>query len=532
MTLLRTWLLTLASLSALGYLSSLRAGGAADPLPVSEGKKSPEFRDPAWQRWHPAPPPFDPARLPARPELPTQPIELRTPAGPRSAAEIALRKGLDFYYQIATKADYPDYGKCAGWCGSYSADLKFRSGEDAQQIPADAVKMQAVGTPQVTEAYLSAALALGDPALLDIARAGGNLMLAGQSPYGGWFFEMWIGPQRARGSHVWPGKATWPDPGPEHGTDSATFDDGNTFGPAETLYKLWWVTKDQRYYEAWHRAMDFILLAQQAYGGSFPQAFPSDGYHRYATFNDGVTENCVEALLIAYQRTGDKRYFNGFVTCADWILRVQRPGQGWGAQHDENGAIASARRFEPAGLEPPGTSAAMAVLTRAYEWTGDPKYLVPLSVAAVWLEKVQVKPGVWARYYHPDTNEPWYRTVDGQDCDFAHAKGGYTWQGGWGKRGLELAAQYKSAARKAPRPAIPVPGDPSFEAAIVRHARPDTASVDAILASQSSNGCWPGGGRSGRQKNDPKTADGVGYFGSFVFVNNVHRLAEAVRVQP
>jgi hypothetical protein len=145
------------------------------------------------------------------------------------------------------------------------------------------------------------------------------------------------------------------------------------------------------------------------------------------------------------------------------------------------------------------------------------------------LTRVQIKPGVWARYYHPDTNEPWYRTVDGQDSDLAHAKGGYTWQGAWGNRGLKLAAEYKNAARKAPRPAIVPPGDASFGATVARHARPDPATLDSIIASQAPNGCWPGGGRSGRQKKDAKTADAGGYFGSFVFVNNVHRLAEAVR---
>ena len=499
---------------------------AAQPKPAAS-------RDAAWERWHAAPPAFDPARLPRRPELPREPISLQTPAPDcQPAAQAALRRGLEFYDQIATKADYPTYGPCAGWCGAYSLDLKFRSGEDAQQIPADAVKMQSVGTPQVTEAYLAAALALGDPKILELARRGGNLMLAGQSPYGGWFFEMWVGPHRARGSHVWPGKAFWPDQGPEHGTDSATLDDGNTFGAAESLYKLWWVTKDQRYYEGWRRAMDFLLLAQGAYGGGFPQSFPAEAYHRYATFNDGVMLNCVETLIKAYQRTGDKRYYGSFLACADWVERVHRQGQGWGAQYDEQGTVAGARRFEPPGLEPPGTSSAMEILTLAYEWTGDPGYLTPLAAAAAWLEKVQIRPGVWSRFYHPDTNEPWYRTVDGKDCAFAQAKGGYTWQGAWGKRGIELAARYRGAVRQPARPAVAAPGNPALEAAIVGHARPDAAAIAATVSAQLPNGCWPGGGRSGRQKNDALTADGVGHFGSFVFVTNVHRLADAIRPIP
>jgi hypothetical protein len=502
------------------------AAHAATATPAAKSKE----HDADWARWHPTPPaPLDLRHLPARPELPTTPVVVpRTVASTtRSPVEIALRKSLEFYYGIATKANYPDYGECAGWCGSYTVDLKFRSGEDSQQLPPDAVKMQAFGTPQVLEAYLAAYLALGDPAILERAKAGGNLLLAGQSPFGGWFFEMWVGPTHARGSHVWPGKARWPDAGPEHGTDSATIDDGNTFGPAEALYRLWWVTKDQRYYEGWRRAMDYLVLTQQVAGGGFPQAFPSDGYHRDATFNDGAMLNAVEAMLTAYQRTGDKRYFDSAVHCAEWILRVKQPGLGWGAQYDGEGHVAAARKFEPAGLEPPGTSGAMEILTTVYEWTGDPRYLAPLVDAAGWLKRVQVKPGVWARYYHPDTNAPWYRTVDGQDCDLAQAKGGYTWQGAWGVRGIELAAKYQNAPAKTARPLAKPGGDPSYEATLRLPEAVDAAAIAEIISTQTENGCWPGGGRSGRNKRENTAA----YFGSFKFVHHVHQLSAAISAE-
>lgn len=492
---------------------------------------APKERDADWDRWHPpAPPPLALDQLPKRPELPTAPIAPRTRSSRApSAAESALRRGLDFYASIATRANYAGYGPCAGWCGSYSLDLTFRSGEDSQQLPPDAVKLQAVGTPQVLEAYLAAYLALGDPATLATARAAGNLLLAGQSPHGGWFFEMWVGPDRARGSHVWPGRATWPDPGPEHGTDSATIDDGNTFGPAEALYRLWWVTKDQRYYEGWRRGMDFLLLAQEACGGGFPQAFPSDGYHRYATFNDAAMRTAVDTLLTAYQRTGDRRYYASVLRCAEWVAKVHRAGKGWGAQYDARGEVASARRFEPAGLEPPGTVAAMGILATAYEWTGQTRYLAALPDAATWLERVQLQPGVWARFYHPDTNQPWYRTLQGEDCDFAHAKGGYTWQGRWGAEGLELAQQYGKAQPKAARAPIPPPGDPAFGVTLGEKS-PDAREVERIVAAQAPNGCWIGGGRSGRQKQE--NAESMKYFGSPRFVAHVRQLAASVAAEP
>ena len=143
------------------------------------------------------------------------------------------------------------------------------------------------------------------------------------------------------------------------------------------------------------------------------------------------------------------------------------------------------------------------------------------------MQRAQLQPGVWARFYHPDTNEPWYRTVEGKDCDFAHAKGGYTWQGGWGRRGLELAERYRNAGRKAPLSRIAPPGDPAFDAAVPVRTAPEPAELAEIIARQSANGCWIGGGRSGRQRNDTSGQ----FFGSTMFVSNVHRLAAAVSAE-
>ncbi len=500
------------------------ASPSAYPELGIDGK--PVVRNAAYYRWHPTPPPpLAFANLPRRSGLPTRPLPVPEvlPPEKRSAAEKALRRGLVFYYKIGAKIEYPRFGRCVGWCGKYSEDLQYRGGENSQQLPPDTVKMQSCGTPQVLEAFLAAYLALGDPQVLEMVREGGNLLLAGQSPYGGWHYEMRLGPRRARGCHVWPGFNTWPADRPEPGTDNSTFDDGNTFAAAETLYRLWWVTKEQRYYEGWRRAMDYILRAQKAYGGGgYPQGFPSGGYHRYATFNDGVMRNCVSTLLRAYQRTGDRRYYASVVRCGEWLIKVRKPGQGWGAQHDAEGNVASARSFEPPGLEPPATSDAIGILVTIYNWTGDEKYLNGIQDAADWLKKVQLSPGRWARYYNPETNKPWYRNRAGQDVDRSGAKGGYTWEGSWGNKGIQLAASMKGKGRKAPRPAVRPGGDPSLDATLRLRSRP--SEVQQLIQRQEPNGCWFGGKGARRRK-------GKKIFVSSTFVSSVNRLSAAVKAE-
>lgn len=471
----------------------------------------------------PEPPPaLDFGRLPAREGLPKDPIPVPAvrPEAKRSDAERALRKACAFWASIGTRREYPGFGKVIAWGGTYSGDLKLRTGEAGQPLPPDVVLMQRCIGP-VGTAFLDAYRATGDPGILDTAREAGNFLLAAQTPFGGWNCECWLGPAHARGIHVYPGIDAWPDSQEERGTDFATFDDTSTNQEAEFLYRLWWVTKEPRFYEGWRRGMDFILLAQKERvggKGGIPQGFPQGGYHAYATFNDHAMRNCLDSLLRAYRRTGDKRYFDAAVRCGDWIVSVKRPGQGWGLQYDEEGRIQGARKFEPPGLGPAdATTDAMEMLKTLYDWTGDPKYVEPIQDAARWLEKVQIAPGRWARFYHPDTNKPWYRTIEGKDLEGpTGAKPGYTWERDWGAAGLKIAQSLKGAGKKDPLPPPPGRGDPSVEAEWLRLDRGER-DVSRIVSSQEESGAWRA--RKGRHK---------GGYGASEFFGNVSALSQAV----
>jgi hypothetical protein len=358
-------------------------------------------------------------------------------------AKAAARRGLAYYMSIMQKGTWDKGG---GWAATYSEDLSRRGGEANQNIPADVIRIQPCGTPNVGQVFLRASVVLGDQQYLEIAGQVAETLILGQSSHGGWNYEMWLSADGPKGIHVWPGRTDWGQKEPRP-SDVGVLDDQTSFAPAEFLYTMWMVTKEERYYRAWRKAMDFLLVCQLP-GGGYRQTYPGSGYHAYATFNDGVMLNAVGTLLRAYERSGDERYLTSAVKCGDFLLKAQSNSGGYGAQLTDEGIVADARKFEPPGLGPDATRDAISILSTIYEWTGEVKYLAPLGKAAAWLEKAQIGPNKWARYYHPDTDRPWYRSLEGKDvASAAEAKSKYTWEGSWGAAGIEQA---RACAGKGP----------------------------------------------------------------------------------
>ena len=240
--------------------------------------------------------------------------------------------------------------------------------------------------------------------------------------------------------------------------------------------------------------------------------------------------NCVDSLLRAYRRTGDKKYFDSVIRCADWVVAVKKPGQGWAQQYDGD-KIADARKFEPPGLTPgDGTRDCIEVLKVAYDWTGDPKYLEPIPDAVEWLKKVQISPGKWARFYHPDTGKPWYRTIDGRDLETrTGAKGGYTWEGSWGNEAIKLAEALKGKGKKDPMQSPPQNGDPSVEAEWMQGGGRGAGAAEGLAETQHADGGWYS--QKGR-KRKAKAAEGGDVSSLWIQMgeisSNLNALARAV----
>lgn len=424
-------------------------------------------------------------------------------------AKTAARKGLDHYASIMQKGKW---GKGGGWCGHYSADCKRRGGEGNQDVPDDVILVQPVGTANIATVFLRASKVLNDPKYMEVTRMAAEAILPAQTTHGGWNYEIWLSPSGPKPIHVWPGIPDWSKRSPNP-SNAGTLDDETSFAASEFMYTMWMVTKEEKYHQSWLRSMDFIITCQLP-GGGYRQGYPQGSYHAYATFNDSAMLNAVEFMLQAYERTGNVKYLNSVKKCGDFLIRCQTKGGGYGTQHTDSGAVAGARKFEPPGLGPDATRDAIAILAHLYDWTGDPKWLTPLNKAAAWLEKTKIGPNKWARFYHPDSNKPWYRDITGKDVSNAsEAKPKYTWQGEWGARGINMAKAYAGKSAGKPK-TVPSSGDPTLGFTIKRggfsgfHAGKFTETVDQIIAAQDEQGRWFVGGRKGGKAKGKKGGAG------------------------
>jgi hypothetical protein len=345
--------------------------------------------------------------------------------------------------------------------------------------------------------YLLAYLVLGEPSYLQCAKEVGQLLVAGQTKAGGWGRELWISRSNVNTVRTGSGFRHWPasDPlGTVRGEDTADLDNNVTGAAMEFLYKLWWITDDDRFLRAYRKALEFYLAAQKVSGG-FPETYPADDYRAQASWFGGASLAAVQGLQLGYERTGDKKYLEAIVRCADWLVSVRKPGQGWGMRYDEQGRLGGGRSFEPPGLSSESTLFAMMALRIAHTYTADRRYQDAVKGAADWLRRVPTSKGFTAKFYHPGTNSPWFKDGVGLDVrQPAKARKGYVWFGPWGPTGIELAGQFAAVKLDAPR-RVPEGGDPSVQALLVLQKDMPAGSkkplaVEQVLSSREPNGTW------------------------------------------
>lgn len=426
-------------------------------------------------------------------------VDARAAAEP-DAIRAAACKALDHHASIMQKGKW---GKGGGWCSVYAADLRSRQGSAGQPLPDDVIVIEPAGTPNVGTIFLRAAKVLKDDKYLQIARQAAEAVLLSQSSQGGWNYQVWLSPAGPKPIHVDPGLAEWGDRQPKP-QDAGTLDVEVTFAAAEFMYAMWRVTGEEKFHKSWLKAMDFVITCQLP-GGGYRLAFPQGGHHAYATFNDGVMLNAVETLLLACERTGDKKYLESVQKCGKFLIGCQGKSGGYPRRALDNGTPAAAHAFEPPGLGPDATRDAILILTQLYDWTGDVQYLAPLEKAAGWLERVKVGKDRWARFYHPDSDRPWYRNVDGKDVpDVGEAKPGYNWQGTWGAKGIVRARAYIGKGPGKPRKLAsnPAAGFSLKGGGIGGHfgGAKYPEKVDKIVALQDKQGRWINKGKLNTQQ--------------------------------
>jgi PelA/Pel-15E family pectate lyase len=253
-----------------------------------------------------------------------------------------------------------------------------------------------------------------------------------------------------------------------------TFDNGATFGELRFLARIYAVTQDAGYRDAFLKGLDHVLRAQYPTGG-WPQYFPpGKGYHRHITFNDGAIVNILEFLSdVAHspqfsfvdkaRRSAAGQCVHSGIEC---ILKCQIKVNGertiWCAQHDEKTLEPRwGRSYEPPAL----TSAESAGILRLLMSQENPSPEIKQAVhaGARWFldsrisgikqihvnrDKVIVKdkdaPALWARFYEIGTNRPIFCGRDGIiKYDIAEIeaerRNGYAWYGTWGN---DVASRY------------------------------------------------------------------------------------------
>ena len=431
-------------------------------------------------------------------DQPAPPAPKPRPQSQWSPEEKAVRACLDYYTALAKVQWYAECGWARGWAKRCTPDHRLRHGHAGQPVPQDVVCLQHPGTVMMARTYLLAYSVLAEPEYLERAKEVGHLLLAAQTQAGGWGKDVWMGRTQANTVRTGSGLRHWPGSDPPNkirGQDLADLDEGNTRDAMDFLYQLWWLSRDDRFLQAYHKALDFHLLAQEAAGGGFPETYPATGYQAHASFFGETILAAVHSLRLGYERTGRQKYLDAIIRCADWLLTVRKPAQGWGMRYDRQGHLAPGRLFEPPALSSESTLFAIMTLGIAHEYTADPRYLTAIQDAAAWLRRLPAPKGISPRFIHPDSNKPWFVDGAGNEVrDPQRARKGYLWYGYWAKTGFALAERLAKTELQTPR-RPPQGGDPSAQAHIPLRAEiPALAkrgvTVEKLLASQTSEGYW------------------------------------------
>ncbi len=310
-----------------------------------------------------------------------------------------------------------------GYVWSYLPDFSRRWGE--MEAYPTMIWVQPPGTPTVGHLFLDAYEATGDDYYYQAAARAGEALAEGQHPSGGWNYMIdFAGEASLSRWYQTIGKNGWRLEEFQHFYGNATFDDGGTAESTRLLLRLYAERGDARFRAATDRAVRFILESQHE-NGCFPQRHPmteastKDGrpeYPRFDTFNDDVTAENIDVLLMVYRVFGHASVLEPVRRAMDCFLLLQRPPPqaGWSLQYGPDREPAAARTYEPAGLSTKTTYANVAELANFYALTGEKKYLERIPAALDWLESVRIAgtpPGAPAQYpvlVAVGTNRPMY----------------------------------------------------------------------------------------------------------------------------
>ncbi len=300
----------------------------------------------------------------------------------------------------ATRFMVEEVSTRGGYVWSYLPDMSRRWGE--LEATPDMIWVQPPGTADMGNLFLDAYHATGDEYYYQAAEKAADALIAGEISTGGWnYFIDFGGPEATRHFYDTVGKNAWRLEEFQHYWGNATFDDNGTAETMKFILRLYAEKFDPRYGAEVRRNVDFILDSQYPCGG-WPQRWPLKhefvhhglaDYTSYITFNDNVTAENVEYLIMANQVLQDQRLLPAIHRGMDVYLLTQQgqPQPGWALQYTPGDLEpAAARSYEPRALATHTTASAVEQLMHFYRLTGDSRYLARIPKALDWLESVRL----------------------------------------------------------------------------------------------------------------------------------------------
>ena len=439
----------------------------------------------------------------------------------REEALNGLKKAATFYRgKVASHGGYVYY---------YTPDLKERWGED--KASPDTIIVQPPGTPTVGMAYLRAYAATGDKFYLDAAREATESLVYGQLQSGGWAQVIQFDPAKQVDKYR----------NSKGGSRNvSSLDDGQTQAALQMLIHTD-LALDFKHAEI-HDAAQFglkALLAAQFANGAFPQGWigPVDkkpvvkakfpdydwktegrikNYWDYYTLNDNLASTVAETLITAHQAYKDEKYKVALKRLGDFLILAQmpEPQPGWCQQYNYETIPIWARKFEPPAVTGWESQDVLETLIKISRYTGQKKYLEPISRALGYFKKSLLADGAVARYYEFKTNRPLYMDSTYQfTYDESAAPSHYGWK--QPARFAEIERAYEDAKSGA-GPAGP------------RSAAELEKAVPGIIQDLDEEGRWITTYAGERLVGQPRFSPSFRFISSGVFSRNVEMLSEYV----
>ena len=168
------------------------------------------------------------------------------------------------------------------------------------------------------------------------------------------------------------------------------------------FFRAYEIFGDEKYLSAGLRCAD-LILGSQWHRGHWPWPGKSDNFIR---IQDGYTTRPFWIMLYAYKLSGDKKYFESAIRCADVLLSIKRQGGGWGDQWAFGGGRSgNTGVYHGTSFNDGATNDPFQIMVMAYHLTNEKKYIDKLHEIGKFILRARMGEGHvvgWCEQYNDD----------------------------------------------------------------------------------------------------------------------------------